>query len=68
MKKFLPEEMRREFYTTTTERHKQTIPPREAFLYFPIEKEIIEYNQKNPYKTERKIFEGGFEYKDFEKR
>jgi hypothetical protein len=31
--------------------------PKEACLYFPKEKEIIEYNYKKPHKLQRKIFE-----------
>jgi hypothetical protein len=64
--KILPEDYRQEFYTTKTDRHKLSQPPREAYLYFPSEKEILEYNPKAPYKTIRKIFDGGVEFKEFE--
>ena len=40
--------------------------PEEAFLYFPSDDEIVEYNHKKPYKTQRKIFEGGVKLYDYE--
>jgi len=63
----LSDEMIREFTDFSTSRHKATILSKEAFLYFPNEIEIIEYNSKNLDKLTRKIFEGGVEYICFEK-
>jgi hypothetical protein len=60
-------EMRREFESRDTIRHEQAKPPKDAYFYFPKEKEIIEFDVKNPTKTLRRIFEGGVEYNQYEK-
>jgi hypothetical protein len=66
--KLLSDEYRQEFYSKNTERHRQSQPPEEAFLYFRVNKDIIEYNKKSKKKIERRIFEGGVEFNEFEIR
>jgi hypothetical protein len=65
--KIITEEIIKEFTDYTTKRHLATRLPREAYLYFPSEKEVIDYETKNLSKLIRKIFEGGLEYICFEK-
>ena len=48
------------FYLETEElrqRHEAACPPSEAYLFFPSEFQIIEFNAKTPQKTLRRIFE-----------
>jgi hypothetical protein len=47
---------------------KQNAIPKQAFYYFPNAEDIIEINKKNPEESERKIFQGGVEYIEFEKK
>jgi len=63
----LKDEMAREFYDYTSTRHMATKLPKDAFFYFPSEKDIIEYDRKNLNKLTRRIFEGGVEFICFEK-
>jgi len=65
--KIFSDDMIKEFYNFTTTRHLVTKLPKEAFFYFPSDKEIIEYDNKNLNKLQRKIFEGRLEYICFEK-
>jgi hypothetical protein len=60
-------EMRREFETNDTIRHQSAKPPKDAYFYIPKDDEIILFDEKNPTKTLRRIFEGGVEYNNYEK-
>jgi hypothetical protein len=48
-------------------KNKLARPPKEAYLYLPNGEEVIEFDEKNPTKTLRRIFEGGVCYNEFEK-
>lgn len=61
-------EMEEEFRNNNTIRHIKAKPPKEAYLYFPSENDKIEFDEKNPMKTLRRIFEAGTEYNTFEKK
>ncbi len=50
-----------------TTRHNSARPPKEAFFYFPKDKDIIDNDPNDPKLSIRKIFEGGTEYTLFEK-
>jgi hypothetical protein len=63
---FLSPEMRLQFERGKTTRHKNARPPKEAYFYIPRENELIEFDENNPTKTLRKIFEGGVEYNYYE--
>ena len=65
--KILSEEMINEFYDYNSIRHQATKLPKEAYLYFPQAKEVIDYDNKNLSKLTRKIFEGGLEFICYEK-
>jgi len=65
--KIMTSEMQMQFNDFTTERHKASKLPAEAYLYFPSFKEVIEYETKNLSKLTRRIFEGGVEFICFEK-
>jgi hypothetical protein len=41
-------------------------PPREAYLFFPKGKDLIEFDEKTPEKTLRRIFEGEAQHSSFE--
>jgi hypothetical protein len=40
------------------QRHIDSLPPLEAYLFFPKNEDVVEYNVKSPKKTLRRIFEG----------
>lgn len=42
------------------------IPPKQAFLYFPSIEEQVEFSEKKPYKTFRRIFDGATDFTSFE--
>jgi hypothetical protein len=53
------------------ERHEKCKPPRDAFLFFPKQSDLIDYDEKNPKNSRRKIFEvktidGDYDYTEFE--
>jgi hypothetical protein len=56
-----------EFENNNTTRHNSARPPKEAFFYFPKDKDIIDNDPNDPKLSIRKIFEGGTEYTLFEK-
>lgn len=62
----LSEKMISEFNDIGTERHLNAKPPKEAYFYFPSQKEMVEYDPKIKEKTYRKIFENKVPYLDFE--
>jgi len=49
------------------ELYKRCLPPKEAYYYFPKGNEIIEYNEKKPKKSYRKIY-SDTQYFDYEKQ
>lgn len=55
-----------EFTNPLTFRHLSVNPPKETFLYFPKEKELIDIDILNRRHSFRKIFEGAIEYTEFE--
>lgn len=55
-----------EFESLDTLRHKNAKPPKQAYLYFPNERESVELDKTNPKKILRRIFEGGIKYTLFE--
>jgi len=65
--KILSDEMIREFYDFSTNRHSLSKLPKQAYLYFPSNKEIMEFDYKNLNRLNRRIFEGGVDYISFEK-
>jgi hypothetical protein len=44
-------------YEELRKRHEEAKPPTEAYLFFPGPHQIVEYNEKDPKKTLRRIFE-----------
>jgi hypothetical protein len=62
----LTDEMKLEFQTLDTKRHQHANPPKDAYFYFPKGKEVVEFDEKNPTKTTRRIFEAGVEYLPYE--
>jgi len=56
----------KEFLSHDTERHIKARPPKEAYLYFPKGKGIVEIDNKNPFKTLRRVFEYEKNYTSFE--
>ena len=55
-----------EFEALNTENHLRAKPPKQSYLYFPSEYEMVEFDNKNPKKILRRIFEGGVKFNDFE--
>jgi len=55
-----------EFESLNTENHLRAKPPKQSYLYFPSEYEMVEFDNKNPKKILRRIFEGGIKFNDFE--
>ena len=55
-----------EFETMNTDRHKDAKPPQQAYLYFPSEMEIVQFDNGNSKKLLRRIFEGGVLFNSFE--
>ena len=49
-----------------TDRHKDAKPPQQAYLYFPSEMEIVQFDNGNSKKLLRRIFEGGVLFNSFE--
>jgi hypothetical protein len=63
---FLSQEMKLQFERGKTQRHKKARPPKDAYYYIPRETELVEFNENNPSKTLRKIFEGGVPFNYYE--
>jgi hypothetical protein len=63
---FLTNEMKLEFQNFNSDRHKYMKPSIDSYMYFPSSEEIIEYDEKNPKASNRRIFEGLIEYNHFE--
>jgi hypothetical protein len=59
-------EIKMEFERNDTDSHKKMKPFLEAFMYFPTNQEIIEFDERNPNASNRKIFEGSVQYNFFE--
>ena len=55
-----------EFESLNTYRHNNAKPPKQAYLYFPTERETVEFDKNNPKKILRRIFQGGLKYTSFE--
>ena len=56
-----------DFSCKSSFRNKQCKPPKEAYLFFPEENDILLWDASFPNKTMRRIFEGAIEYNEFEK-
>lgn len=56
-----------EFTNSDNFRYSTAQPPKEAYLYLPRGIEVIEFDENNPAKSLRRIFQGGVEYNSFEK-
>jgi hypothetical protein len=63
----LSDSILQEFNNQNTIRHISAKPPKEAYLYFPKQNELIDFDSKNPKRLNRRIFEGATEYNEFEK-
>jgi len=59
--------VKREYTNTETERHIKAKPPKEAYFYFPKGNDIVEYDEKTPTKTTRRVFEAGVQFLQYEK-
>ena len=57
---------KKEYIDFDTEKNKLARPPQQAYLFFPTGLELITFDEKNPNKIFRKIFDN-VEYNDFEK-
>lgn len=57
---------KKKFVNTDHDSHNECKLPKQTYLYFPKDQEIIEYDETQPYNTMRRIFEGGLEYNSFE--
>jgi hypothetical protein len=55
-----------EINVVNSKRHDDAKPPKEAYFYVPRGREVIEFDEKYPNKTMRRIFDGGVEYNYFE--
>jgi hypothetical protein len=58
--------MYKEFLSYNTERQLKARPPKEAYLFFPKGKDLVEIDNKNPFKTLRRVFEYEKNYTSFE--
>ena len=58
--------LKKEYIDFDTEKNKLARPPQQAYLFFPTGLELITFDEKNPNKIFRKIFDN-VEYNDFEK-
>ena len=56
-----------ELISDSTPRRKAAKIPKCVYLYFPKRNEIVEFDEKRPTKTIRRIFEGNNELLPFEK-
>ena len=66
MEEKLSSEELEEFLSKSTSRHRACRPPKEAYLFFPKGTDMMEWDEKQPKKTMRRVFEGGVEYNEFE--
>jgi glutaredoxin len=64
----LTKEMINEFFVMDTNRHKLAKCPKDAYLFFHNQNDVIEFDPKNLQKITRRIFEGGQEYNSYEKQ
>lgn len=62
----LSEEIKKEFLSNETSRHLNAQPPKLAYFYLPKGRDVVEYDEKNQYKTTRRIFDAGVEFLSFE--
>jgi len=63
---WLTNEMKDQFQIYDTDSHKIMKPNLDAYMYFPTNQEVTEFDDKNPYVSNRKIFEGSVQYNFFE--
>lgn len=61
-----PHSLKREVNNLDTIRHLKMRPPRDAYLFIPNDFQIIEVNKDKPQKSLRRIFEGKFDYNEYE--
>lgn len=59
-------ETNEEFFNFNTHKHMVAKPPTEAYRYYPNLEEEVEFDEKNPKKILRRIFEGRREYLPYE--
>ena len=62
----ISDQIKGEFKSIETIRHKNALPPIEAYFYIPKGKDVVDFDDKNPYKTTRRIFEAGINFLPFE--